>query len=84
MSKQKMRINVPDHEGQLSLLFSKGGTRTGAGRKGIGVTKKVSITLKAETWAEIEKHCSSGDISKSELLRNIIESYWLEIDKRKE
>lgn len=50
-----------------------GGARTGAGRKPIGVTRKISLTLPAECWDEIDRCCGKGDYSISEILRSIIE-----------
>lgn len=51
----------------------RGGKREGAGRKGFGITKKVSLTLSEETWAEIEKLCEKGNLKQSKVLRDIIE-----------
>jgi hypothetical protein len=50
-----------------------GGARTGAGRKPIGVTRKISLTLPEECWDEIDRCCGKGDYSVSEVLRSIIE-----------
>lgn len=36
---------------------NRGGKREGAGRKAIGVTRKVSLTLPTELWSEIEFLC---------------------------
>ncbi|MEK5251553.1 hypothetical protein MKX66_29065 [Bacillus sp. FSL R9-9530] len=36
---------------------NRGGKREGAGRKVIGVTRKVSLTLPTELWSEIEFLC---------------------------
>lgn len=52
---------------------TKGGVRKGAGRKPIGVTRKISLTLPQECWEEIDRHCQKGDYSVSEVLRSIIE-----------
>ncbi|WP_342512809.1 CopG family transcriptional regulator [Sporosarcina sp. FSL K6-1522] len=49
----------------------RGGKREGAGRKGFGITKKVSLTLPPEIWEKIEKECESGK-SQSLVLREII------------
>lgn len=50
-----------------------GGARAGAGRKPIGVTRKISLTLPEECWNEIDRCCGKGDYSVSEVLRSIIE-----------
>jgi hypothetical protein len=75
MTIKKIKIDVPNHEGQVSIMFTRGGSRDGAGRKGIGETKKVSLTLSKETWVEIERRCSKLNSSKSEVIRDIIEAY---------
>jgi hypothetical protein len=74
MSGKKIKIAVPDQEGQVSIMFSRGGPRAGAGRKGIGETKKVSLTLTKEIWDELENRCSASGLSRSEVIRRIIES----------
>ncbi|NOU90519.1 hypothetical protein GC102_32985 [Paenibacillus sp. LMG 31460] len=74
MNDKKIKLGVPNQEGQLSMMFTRGGPREGAGRKGFGETRKVSLTLSKETWDEIENRCSILDCSRSEVLRNIIES----------
>jgi hypothetical protein len=40
-----------------------GGFREGSGRKAIGITKKVSITLSEEQWEKIDKEKGSGTYS---------------------
>ncbi|MNC38877.1 hypothetical protein D3C75_875080 [compost metagenome] len=50
-----------------------GGARAGAGRKPMGVTRKISLTLPEEYWDEIDRCCGKGDYSVSEVLRSIIE-----------
>lgn len=52
---------------------SRGGKRLGAGRKPIGTTRKISLTLPQECWEEIDRCCHRGDYSISEVLRSIIE-----------
>lgn len=51
----------------------RGGSRNGAGRKPIGITRKISLTLPEECWDEIDRRCQRGDYSMSEVLRSIIE-----------
>ena len=55
------------------LTSNRGGTRKGAGRKPIGTTRKISLTLPQECWEEIDRYCARGDYSVSEVLRSIIE-----------
>ncbi|WP_053375797.1 hypothetical protein [Paenibacillus sp. FJAT-27812] len=74
MTGKKIKIAVPDQEGQVSLMFSRGGPRAGAGRKGIGETKKVSLTLTKQVWDELENRCSVSGLSKSEVIRGMIEA----------
>jgi len=75
MTKNNLKLGVPDQEGQLSIMFSRGGPRQGAGRKGIGQTKKVSLTLTKEIWDELEMRCTESGSSRSELIRDMIESF---------
>ncbi|MBD0379915.1 ribbon-helix-helix domain-containing protein [Paenibacillus sedimenti] len=76
MSKNNIKVGLSNKEGQLGFLFTKGGLREGAGRKSIGATKKVSLTLSDEMWGKLEKHCTDHKLSRSEVIRNIIESYY--------
>lgn len=78
MSQKKIKLGIPEHEGQLSIMFSQGGPRAGAGRKGIGETKKISLTLPKDIWDEIERQCDDGGRSKSEVIRGMIEGYLAE------
>ncbi|MCM3629762.1 ribbon-helix-helix domain-containing protein [Paenibacillus glycanilyticus] len=71
-----IKVGVSNKEGQLGFVFTKGGHREGSGRKSIGVTKKVSLTLSDEVWAEIEKECTDHNRSRSEVIRNILESHY--------
>jgi len=57
-----------------------GGSRAGAGRKRIGETRKLSLTLPAAYWAEIDRRCTNSDYSISEVLRAIVEDYLQEAD----
>lgn len=51
----------------------RGGKREGAGRKQLGITKKVSITLTEHEWQEIEQQIEAGAVSSvSEYFRNQI------------
>lgn len=74
MDDPKLKLGIPKNEGQLSMMFTRGGPREGAGRKGFGETKKVSLTLSKETWDELDNRCSSLQCSRSQLLREMIES----------
>ncbi|GAB6926225.1 hypothetical protein JCM10914A_02080 [Paenibacillus sp. JCM 10914] len=76
MDDENIKIGLSNKEGQLGFMFTRGGHREGAGRKGIGVTKKVSLTLTAEIWEEIDRECEKGEISRSALFRTIIESHY--------
>jgi len=72
----RIKLGVPNKEGQLSLMFTRGGSREGAGRKGIGQTKKISLTLSEEAWQKIEELCTKSDSSRSEVIREIIDAYF--------
>ncbi|WP_308639385.1 ribbon-helix-helix domain-containing protein [Paenibacillus silvisoli] len=71
-----MKIGISNKEGQLGFVSPRGGLREGAGRKTIGVTKKVSVTLTDDLWDKIEKQCSENQLSRSEVFRTIIETYY--------
>ncbi|GIP42447.1 hypothetical protein J45TS6_09060 [Paenibacillus sp. J45TS6] len=77
MTDDNIKVGVSNKEGQLGFLFTKGGLREGAGRKSIGVTKKVSLTLTEEMWEQFEKHCAELELSKSEAIRTMMEQYFL-------
>lgn len=76
MSDKKIKITVPEYEGQVSIMFSRGGPRYGAGRKGIGETKKISLTLTKDIWEDLENRCTTSGLSRSEVIRGIIETYF--------
>lgn len=68
-------VNNRDKEQADSLAHNRGGNRKGAGRKPIGVTRKVSLTLPQQCWDEIDRYCHKGDYTVSEVLRSIIEDH---------
>jgi len=72
LQRQQVKVGVPREEGQLHITFGKGGAREGAGRKGIGLTKKISLTLPEQVWDALEAACQTKQISRSELIREII------------
>ncbi|WP_282942206.1 ribbon-helix-helix domain-containing protein [Paenibacillus sp. RC67] len=76
MSNNSIKLGVPNQDGQLSMLFTRGGPREGAGRKRMGTTKKISLTLTDEVWESIEKECQNHQASRSEMIRAIIEAYY--------
>ena len=53
-----------------------------AGRKGIGITKKISLTLTKDIWEEIDRECEERAISRSSFFRNIMESYYAAANKK--
>ncbi|GAA3402869.1 ribbon-helix-helix protein, CopG family [Paenibacillus hodogayensis] len=72
MSHDEIKLSIPKREGQISALFSRGGPREGAGRRGIGHTRKVSVTLPPDAWEQFEHYCAEHRLSKSELLRELL------------
>lgn len=76
MNNNKIKVGVSNKEGQLGFVFTRGGLREGSGRKSIGVTKKVSLTLTEDIWGKIESHCTVNKLSRSEVIRNILESFY--------
>ncbi|BBH23751.1 hypothetical protein Back11_50960 [Paenibacillus baekrokdamisoli] len=75
LKNKPINLSVPHDEGQLRMMFTSGGAREGAGRKGIGQTRKVSLTLPESTWLAIENQSTQRGCSRSEVLRDIIEIY---------
>ncbi|MCC3372631.1 hypothetical protein [Cohnella sp. REN36] len=76
MSENGFRLRVANKEGQLGFMDARGGLREGAGRKGIGTTKKVSMTLADELWARLDSYSAEHGLSRSEALRRILESHF--------
>jgi len=72
----KVKVGISNKEGQLGFVFTRGGLREGSGRKRIGVTKKVSLTLPEEIWGKIETNCIDNNLSRSEVIRNILDSFY--------
>ncbi|MFS0868499.1 ribbon-helix-helix protein, CopG family [Paenibacillus xylanilyticus] len=76
MEDEPFKIGLSKKDGQLGFVFNRGGPREGAGRKGIGITKKVSLTLTKDIWEEVDRECGDLEISRSSFLRHVIESYY--------
>ncbi|WP_257142471.1 ribbon-helix-helix domain-containing protein [Bacillus cereus] len=72
-SDQKNEDNALEKEKSNSIQNKRGGKREGAGRKGFGITKKVSVTLPSEVWREIEELCEKGNLNQSKVLRELIQ-----------
>ncbi|WP_257209120.1 ribbon-helix-helix domain-containing protein [Bacillus cereus] len=72
-SDQKYEDNTLEKEKSNLIQNKRGGKREGAGRKGFGVTKKVSVTLPSEVWREIEELCEKGNLNQSKVLRELIQ-----------
>lgn len=64
------KVTKKEGKGQLSLSF-RGGARPGAGRKRIGTTKTIKLTLPDDIWEIIKQ-----DRSPSEAIRNILMHYY--------
>lgn len=84
MTDKEIKLGVPGQEGQVSFVFSRGGSREGAGRKAIGETKKISLTLSREVWNQLEQCCAAGNASRSEVIREMIEQYFARNDDSKQ
>ncbi|WP_256146023.1 ribbon-helix-helix domain-containing protein [Bacillus thuringiensis] len=72
-SNQKNEDNALEKEKSNQIQSKRGGKREGAGRKGFGITKKVSVTLPSEVWREIEGLCEKGNLNQSKVLRELIQ-----------
>lgn len=71
--------------------MARGGKRAGAGRKAQGITRKVSLTLTAEEWAQIESSGKTVAAFLRELMQrpkqsndDVMVAYWKEEAKRYE
>lgn len=85
MNEDEIKLIVPKQEGQISAMFSRGGPREGAGRKGIGHTRKLSLTLPQQAWIELERRCQNGNLTKSEWIRGLImEHFAAQPDKQED
>lgn len=76
MNSDEIKVGVSTKDGQLGFMFTRGGLRAGSGRKSIGVTKKVSLTLTEEVWGKLERDCTDNKRSRSDVIREILESYY--------
>ncbi|EEL78791.1 Ribbon-helix-helix protein, CopG [Bacillus cereus AH1271] len=72
-SDQKNEDNALEKDKSNLIQNKRGGKREGAGRKGFGITKKVSVTLPSEVWREIEELCEKGNLNQSKVLRELIQ-----------
>ncbi|PNU07779.1 CopG family transcriptional regulator [Bacillus cereus] len=72
-SNQKNEGNALEKDKSNQIQSKRGGKREGAGRKGFGITKKVSVTLPSEVWIEIEELCEKGNLNQSKVLRELIQ-----------
>ncbi|WP_018767724.1 hypothetical protein [Bacillus sp. 105MF] len=70
---EKSNLIQSNNENSNQNQSKRGGKRVGAGRKGFGETRKVSLTLTPETWSMIEELCEKGNLKQSKVLRDIIE-----------
>lgn len=58
-----------------------GGKREGAGRKPVGSTKRVALTLPDEIWEEVEQYKKKWDFGMAQTIRRMIEVFLLERDE---
>ncbi|MEF3313209.1 hypothetical protein PV433_30405 [Paenibacillus sp. GYB004] len=84
MNEEEIKLIVPRQEGQISAMFSRGGPREGAGRKAIGQTRKLSLTLSELAWAELENRCRESNQTKSEWIRELITNHFAAKTERQE
>lgn len=57
------------------MAMDHGGKREGSGRKAIGITRKISLTLDDDTWEYIDGIKERG-FSYSEIIRNLLDAYF--------
>lgn len=63
------------------MKMTHGGKREGAGRRAIGISKTLSLTLDAETWEQVEQDKQEQNKSQSAILRSIIEDHYKPIEQ---
>lgn len=68
-------------KGDDPIKTTHGGKRMGAGRKPIGISKTLSLTLDEETWEQIDQDKQKQNKSQSAILREIIEDHYKPIDQ---
>ncbi|MNZ54697.1 hypothetical protein D3C78_726080 [compost metagenome] len=81
MNNEEYKPPRNDSEAGPHSKAARGGSRSGAGRKPIGITRKLSLTLPEKHWAEIDHRCDRGDYSLSEIIRSILEDYLRDVDQ---
>jgi hypothetical protein len=72
--KSELQIKLPDQEGQSTFKLSRGGGRAGSGRKkkeGVE-NRKVSLSLPAEWWQEIDLLKKHSKLSQLDVLHNLL------------
>lgn len=72
-------VKVPE-QGQARLNMSRGGRRPGAGRKKLGETRRVSLTLPPEWWARIDNVRESQNRSQADVIRELLHGAFYEFD----
>lgn len=78
INKMVEQIYIPPYQ---EHLLPKHLTVKSVGRPSLGVTKKVSITLPENVWTYLEAKKRKQGVSRSQVLREIIEEYFGEGDK---
>jgi hypothetical protein len=72
LTKSEISVTLPKQDGQATFQLARGGARDGAGRKKLGITTKVSLTLEQEDWDFIDEcvqHGGDGMNSRSAFFR---------------
>ncbi|WP_221469245.1 ribbon-helix-helix domain-containing protein [Cohnella nanjingensis] len=80
MERDPKKQPPPNEPAASTPPVSRGGHRAGAGRKAIGVTRKLSLTLPEKLWTEIDRRCDKGNYPASEIIRSILEDYLRDVD----
>lgn len=77
INKMVEQVYIPPYQ---EHLLPKHLTVKSVGRPSLGVTKKVSITLPENVWTYLEAKKRKEGVSRSQVLREIIEEYFGEHD----
>ncbi len=74
-----MHVKVPE-TGQASLRITRGGRRKGAGRKSIGETRRMALTLPPEWWEKIDGIRDREGRSQADVIREMLHGVFSPLD----
>lgn len=66
-------MNLPNGQEKLDL---RGGRRAGSGRKKIGETRRISVTMPRDFWKKFDEQRDFNNKKNGEFLRDILVEYF--------